>query len=80
MDRDQYERELLERQKRHLEGVRRLQYQNWRPCLHDTCSECHGTGVRHDGQQCVHAISCRCPKCGPVSMSVDVDGIKTAMG
>lgn len=34
-------------------------------CLHDTCSECHGEGVRKDGSPCIHYISCPCSKCNP---------------
>jgi hypothetical protein len=35
------------------------------PCLHDSCSECHGTGKKKDGTTCIHWISCPCPKCTP---------------
>lgn len=35
------------------------------PCMHDSCTECHGTGVKKDGSFCVHFISCPCPKCSP---------------
>lgn len=32
-------------------------------CLHDSCPKCNGTGKRIDGLgNCVHAISCPCPK------------------
>jgi len=33
------------------------------PCLHDSCSQCHGTGKKQDGTICIHHISCPCPKC-----------------
>lgn len=36
-----------------------------KPCLHDQCSECHGTGKKEKGETCVHWISCPCPKCTP---------------
>jgi hypothetical protein len=36
-----------------------------RPCLHDECSECNGSGRKKNGQICVHMISCPCPKCTP---------------
>lgn len=33
-------------------------------CLHKSCSECNGTGIRKDGLgMCFHAISCPCPEC-----------------
>lgn len=35
------------------------------PCLHDQCSECHGSGKKENGQICVHWISCPCPRCTP---------------
>lgn len=31
-------------------------------CLHESCSECHGTGRKSNGTPCVHGISCPCPK------------------
>ena len=38
-------------------------------CLHDSCPECHGTGVKsRDGSICVHMISCPCRRCSPFSM------------
>lgn len=33
-------------------------------CLHEQCSNCHGTGNGKFGT-CVHAIYCPCPKCSP---------------
>lgn len=63
IDRDEYERGLKERQEEHLRNVGpRVP---WRPCLHDGCPNCIGTGVKHDGSACVHMISCPCPKCSP---------------
>jgi len=56
MDREQYERELAERQRKHLERVSGV-HNNWRPCLHDQCPECHGTGIRANGGVCIHGIS-----------------------
>ena len=64
-NREQYERDLAERQRQHLESVRRSSDMHWQPCLHDNCTECYGTGVRHDGSGCVHMMSCPCPKCTP---------------
>lgn len=37
-----------------------------KPCLHDLCLECHGTGKKADGTICIHHLSCPCPKCTPV--------------
>lgn len=34
-------------------------------CLHDNCSECHGSGRKSTGEACIHFISCPCPKCTP---------------
>lgn len=46
--------------------------QNWSdiehndfPCLHDLCSQCHGTGRKANGEMCIHYLSCHCPKCSP---------------
>lgn len=63
MNREQYEKDLRERQKQHLDNVNRFNNSNWQPCMHDQCSTCHGTGVDAFGNACVHGISCPCPKC-----------------
>lgn len=34
-------------------------------CLHELCSDCHGTGQKRDGSICIHALSCPCPRCTP---------------
>lgn len=35
-------------------------------CLHTTCTQCGGTGVKKsDGSVCVHYISCPCRRCTP---------------
>lgn len=65
LNREQYEEDLKRRQKEHLDGIQRQQNANWRPCLHDSCHECLGTGMKRDGSMCVHNISCPCPKCTP---------------
>lgn len=39
MDREQYEKDLKERQDKHLEQVSRYRDRNWQPCLHDQCPE-----------------------------------------
>ena len=53
------------KQSEHLKRVYSNQVKNWRPCLHDSCSDCLGTGVKKDGSYCIHGISCPCPKCSP---------------
>lgn len=62
-DRKQYECELAEKQRRHLESIQRRQDAEFIPCQHDACAECVGTGVKKNGTKCIHHISCRCPKC-----------------
>jgi hypothetical protein len=64
-DRERYERELAERQRAHLERVSGINNGQWRPCMHDSCPECHGTGIKANGGMCIHNISCPCPKCSP---------------
>lgn len=34
-------------------------------CLHDSCPDCGGTGIKKWGGACIHFISCPCPKCSP---------------
>ena len=63
--RRQYEEDLLRRQKQHIDNLQSKLNQNWRPCLHDSCPSCIGTGIKSDGSMCVHNISCPCPKCSP---------------
>lgn len=63
LDREEYERDLAERKKRHLDAIENRH--PWRPCLHDGCPECVGTGRRRDGSMCIHMISCPCPRCSP---------------
>ena len=63
MNRRKYEKDLENRQEEHLKIVEQLLDDNWQPCFHDSCSECHGTGVKRDGTMCIHMISCPCPKC-----------------
>jgi len=62
-EKDQYEKDLAERQRQHLENILGYKKGNWRPCMHDQCTSCYGTGIKHDGSMCVHCISCPCPKC-----------------
>lgn len=65
-DRETYERELAERQRKHLEAISVNARQRWKPCLHDQCQQCHGTGRTAFGP-CVHGLACDCPKCSPFS-------------
>jgi len=65
MDRKQYEENLRRRQKEHLDSIQSQKDMNWRPCMHDSCPNCHGTGLDSQGRTCVHSISCPCPKCTP---------------
>lgn len=65
LNREQYEEDLKRRQKEHLDNIQRQNDVNWRPCLHDSCPWCLGTGLKRDGSMCVHNISCPCPKCSP---------------
>lgn len=61
LDKEKYERELRERQEKHLKRFEKP----WQPCLHDQCRSCHGTGIDKFGGTCIHMISCSCPKCSP---------------
>ncbi len=69
INREEYEKELAETQRQHRENIRRFNSgwkdDHFKPCLHDGCTQCHGTGVKLDGTMCVHMISCPCPKCTP---------------
>jgi hypothetical protein len=65
----EYKEDLKRRQEEHLRKVKEGQKFFWQPCLHDTCPECIGTGIKQDGSLCVHCISCPCPKCSPQSAS-----------
>lgn len=48
-----------EERKRYIDSLQGAYMQ----CLHDECKECHGTGKKQDETQCIHYISCNCPKC-----------------
>jgi hypothetical protein len=62
-DKEQYEKELKRKQHEHLARVQGFVFQNWKPCLHEACPECYGTGIKVNGSSCVHNISCNCPRC-----------------
>ena len=57
---------LTDIQKEHLDKASKFLNNN-KPCLHNSCTSCHGTGVKLDGTACVHGISCPCSKCSPYS-------------
>ena len=65
VDREQYEEDLRRRQDEHLEKIQAGRGIGWRPCMHNGCSECIGTGIKKDGSVCIHWISCPCPICSP---------------
>lgn len=70
INKEEYEKDLAERQRRHLENLNLGQLGTtaptpWQPCMHDACSGCLGTGIRFGGGICIHMISCPCPKCTP---------------
>lgn len=57
INKEDYEEDLKKRQKVHLDSV------PFKPCLHDGCLQCIGTGIKKDGSKCSHNIICLCPKC-----------------
>ena len=63
INQEDYEKDLRRRQQEHLSKV----YGNrpFKPCLHDQCPSCRGTGVKFDGSSCIHGLACSCPKCSP---------------
>ena len=62
-NKEKYERELKEKQRAQLEGVRKRLEANWTPCKHDECTECFGTSIKRNGTVCSHYLVCNCPKC-----------------
>jgi hypothetical protein len=65
ISRRQFEDNLRREKADHLRQIEADRDAEFQPCLHDGCSECHGTGKKRDGSGCVHMISCPCPKCTP---------------
>ena len=66
MNQEEYEQDLKRRQAEHLKNIGQVNapfQQAWKPCLHDQCQSCHGTGVTITGAPCVHGLHCDCPKC-----------------
>lgn len=69
MDKEEINRlqkEHMDRIKGIFDEVQKAKGEKTVTCLHDQCEHCHGTGLREDGTQCVHFISCPCPKCSPL--------------
>lgn len=65
MNKKEYEEDLARRQKEHLDSIAAREEELWQPCMHDSCPDCVGTGIKRDGSICVHYISCDCRKCRP---------------
>ena len=63
INRKDYEKDLRIRKEEHLKQIFKNKSREWKPCLHDSCPDCIGTGIRADGSLCAHMISCPCPKC-----------------
>ena len=74
MDEQEYYRNLKQTQDDHLRRINSNPFNfetyrpSFQPCMHDQCSECHGTGLRSNGTYCIHNLSCPCPKCTPYSL------------
>lgn len=32
-------------------------------CLHKSCPECQGSGLKRDGTMCIHGVYCNCCEC-----------------
>lgn len=64
-EQQKYYEDLRKRQAKHLQNVKGQNDSNWRPCMHEQCGSCCGTGIQANGSPCIHMISCPCPKCTP---------------
>lgn len=62
-NKDEDLKNLNEQQKKPLDEVNKKQKSCWELCAHNACVNCSGTGIGKDNKQCVHFISCTCPKC-----------------
>lgn len=55
-----------------LEKMHRKVGETEQKCLHKSCPDCQGTGVKKNGifqgQPCIHMISCPCKRCSPYSL------------
>lgn len=74
------EDDLARRQRDHLERVFKHSRALFprRPCLHNACPQCVGTGIKGDGTPCVHMLSCPCPRCTPYMLSCSVSASASA--
>ena len=59
-----YDEHIKQKQKEHLNDIQNNPTA-WRPCMHEQCPDCVGTGIKKDGSVCIHGIACPCPKCTP---------------
>ena len=63
--------DLKRRQEDHLKQVRRQTRNRPSDCLHNRCILCIGTGVKKNGDRCVHFLSCPCGRCRKYSYSLE---------
>lgn len=58
-----FKNKLTKKQQEHLrKALRWKEKEESVPCRHDECTQCYGTGVKINGERCVHYLSCNCPK------------------
>lgn len=57
--------DLRRRQEDHLNQVRRRTRTRPSDCLHNRCISCVGTGIKKNGDRCIHFLSCPCGRCKP---------------
>ena len=62
-EKEEYDKSVKSKQAEHMRAIERNKPPAWRPCLHDSCPNCLGTGSKIDGSPCVHDIKCPCPRC-----------------
>jgi hypothetical protein len=65
-DQNEYYKDLRKRQQEHLASIQNQK--PWKPCAHDQCQNCVGTGIGRFGGACIHSLVCDCPKCKPASL------------
>lgn len=46
---------------------RNYPWRDKKPCRHNSCQECHGSGRKKNGQICPHMLVCNCERCVPYS-------------
>ena len=65
--------ELRRRQRQHLARVQARRSGGGTrevDCLHNQCPLCWGTGIKANGEPCVHTIACECPRCRPLKFTM----------